>query len=238
VGVPVIGITAAIEAAAWGVWREVDANVLPRTYSVRVDESGGLPLVLPASETATESPGELVDLIDGLILGGGADVDPATYGAETDPRTTAQRIERDRFEIALARAALERDVPLLGICRGMELMNVACGGTLDQHLPDAEVHLHTPGRYADHEVVVEPGSLVARTIGAERVAVRSHHHQGVARLGDGVVATGWAEPGRAIEAIELPERRWAVGVLWHAEEDGSSPLIAALAAAARAGVRA
>jgi putative glutamine amidotransferase len=235
----VIGITAAIDTAAWGAWREVDANVLPRTYSARVDEVGGVPVVLPASETATGSPGELLDLLDALILSGGGDLDPAIYGAEPDPRTTGQRIERDRFEIALARAALDRDLPLLGVCRGMELMNVACGGTLDQHLADAEVHLHTPGRYADHEVAVEPGSLAARAIGAKRIDVRSHHHQGIARLGDGVVASGWSQPGRAIEVIELPERRWALGVLWHTEEDGGSPVIAALATAAREqGVRA
>jgi putative glutamine amidotransferase len=178
----------------------------------------------------------VLDLLDGLVLSGGADIDPASYGADTDPRTTGARGERDRFEIALARGALERDLPVLGICRGMELLNVAYGGTLVQHLADADVHLHTPGRYSDHDVRLEPGSLAAQAVGAERVSVRSHHHQGVDRLGEGVVASGWADPGETVEAIEIPERRWALGVLWHTEEDRESRVLAALTTAAQGAV--
>jgi putative glutamine amidotransferase len=168
-----------------------------------------------------------------LILAGGADLDPAAYGAVAGPATVGFRAERDHFELALARRALECDLPLLGICRGMQLLNVALGGTLDQHLADVETHLHTPGRFADHEVRLEPGSLAARAVGRERLSVRSHHHQGLARLGDGIVATGWAEPGEAVEAVEVAGHPWALGILWHAEEERPSPLIAALAAATR-----
>ncbi len=230
---PVIGITPAIERAAWTVWTDVESNISPRAYSLAVSDAAGLPIVLPADPAATEDPGPMLDLIDGLILSGGADIDPATYGAVPEPETVDTRPERDRFELTLARAALKRDLPLLGICRGMELLNVALGGTLVQHLDDVAIHLHTPGQFADHEVRLQPGSVAASVVGAERVAVRSHHHQGIGRLGAGLAATGWAEPGAAIEAIELPSRRFALGVLWHTEEDEHSPVIGALTAAAR-----
>jgi putative glutamine amidotransferase len=229
----VIGITAAIESAAWTVWEGIDANLSPRAYSEAVGLAGGIPLVLPPDEALARAPEEVLDLLSGVILAGGADVDPATYGADPDPHTTGYRVERDRFEIALARAALARDLPLLGICRGMEVLNVACGGTLDQHLADSQLHLHTPGRFADHDVRLEPGSLASGAVGAERLAVRSHHHQGIERLGTDLVATGWAEPGGTIEAIERGDRRFALGILWHAEEDHRSRVIGALTEAAR-----
>ena len=230
---PVIGICAMVERAAWTVWNEVEVNISQRTYSLRVGEAGGLPLILPPDEASAGAPEQTLDLLDGLVLSGGADIDPSLYGAEPDPRTVGSRRERDRFEIALARRALERELPLLGICRGMELLNVACGGTLDQHLADADLHVHTPGEFSDHDVRLEPGSLAASAVGAERVTVRSHHHQGIDELGDGLVASGRAEPGGTVEAIELPDRRWALGVLWHAEEERLSPVLAALTAAAR-----
>jgi putative glutamine amidotransferase len=229
---PVIGICAAIESAAWGVWRDVDVNISQRTYSAGVSAAGGLPLVLPADDASAEAPEQLLDLLDGLVLSGGADLDPATYGAVPAPETTGFRPERDRFELALARGAMERDLPVVGICRGMQLLNVACGGTLIQHLSDVDLHLHTPGQFSDHDVRLEPGSLAARAVGAERVSVRSHHHQGVDRLGEGLIASGWAEPGGTVEAIERTDRTWALGVLWHTEEDRMSPVLAALTAAA------
>jgi len=230
---PVIGISAAVEVARWAVWEDVAVNISPRTYSCRVAESGAIPVVLPPSAPGADSPRELLDLLDGLLLSGGGDLDPASYGAAPDPRTENARAERDRFELALAREALTRDIPVLGICRGMELLNVAHGGTLTQHLSDTQVHLHTPGRFSDHEVRLEPGSLAARAVGRERLPVRSHHHQGVGRLGEGLVASGWAVPGGATEAIEAPGRRWALGVLWHAEEERGGPVLDAFAAAAR-----
>jgi putative glutamine amidotransferase len=230
---PVIGICAALERAGWTVWEDLEANVSQRTYSLRLAGAGAIPVILPPDEASAEAPGELLDLIDALLLSGGSDLDPASYGARPDPHTSGYRGERDRFELALARAALARDMPVLGVCRGAQLLNVACGGTLDQHLADVELHMHTPGRFTDHEVRLEPGSLAARVVGATRASVRSHHHQGVATLGDGVVATGWAEPGGTVEAIELPERRWALGLLWHAEEEADGAVIAALVEAAR-----
>ncbi len=232
-GRPVIGICAMVERAAWAAWQEIEVNVSQRTYSEGIDRAGGLPLLLPPSEAGTTEPAELVDLVDGLLIAGGADLDPSVYGADPDPRTRNTRIARDRFEVALARTALERDLPVLGVCRGMQLLNVACNGTLVQHLPDAELHLHTPGEFSDHDVVLEAGSQAARAAGGERVSVRSHHHQGIDRLGDGLVATGWTDPGGSIEAIEMPERRWALGILWHAEEDPESPVLGELTAAAR-----
>ena len=232
---PVIGICAAIERASWAVWSEVETNISQRTYSLGIAAGGGIPVILPPDDASAEAPDDLLGVLDGLLLAGGADINPAVYGAEPDPRTQEFRDERDRFELALAHAALARDLPLLGVCRGMELLNVACGGTLEQHLADADLHLHTPGAFNDHDVRLEPGSLAARAVGGERVSVRSHHHQGVARLGAGIEATGWAEPGGAVEAIELPERRWALGILWHAEEDHRSRVLEALCEAARVG---
>jgi putative glutamine amidotransferase len=230
---PVIGITAAIERAAWTVWSDIEANICQRSYTLAVGAAGATPVVLPPDAATTSDPNQMLDLVDGLILAGGADIEPAAYGAEAAPQTADTRPERDRFELALARAALKRDLPLLGVCRGMELLNVALGGTLIQSLPDVQIHLHTPGQFADHEVRLEPGSLAARSFGTERLAVRSHHHQGIGRVGAGLAATGWAEPGGAIEAIEVPNRRFALGVLWHTEEARHSPAIAALAEAAR-----
>ena len=163
------------------------------------------------------------------MLAGGADIDPASYGAEPDPHTKGARRERDRFELALCHGALERGLPLLGVCRGMQLLNVACGGTLEQHLARrraAPAHagpLLRPRRPARTRLAA-PREPSAR----ERVSVRSHHHQGVGRLGEGLTASGWAEPGETIEAIETTGDAWALGILWHAEEERRSPVLAAL----------
>jgi putative glutamine amidotransferase len=184
-----------------------------------------------------DEPDRVLDLVGGLILTGGGDLDPRTYGAETGSELTGVRPERDRFELALARRAIDRELPLLGICRGMEVLNVALGGTLEQQLPQSERHLHTPGEYSDHEVRLETGSLAARAVGAELVSVRSHHHQGIGTLAGGLVASGHSVPDGVVEAIELPGR-WVLGVLWHAEEERHSPVIAAFVAVAREGVAA
>jgi putative glutamine amidotransferase len=229
---PVIGICAGVERARWAAW-DVEANVSQRTYSEGVAEAGGTPIVLPPADEVAEDPDRLLDLLDGLVLAGGGDIDPAAYGAEAGPDLVGARVERDRFELALARGALEHDVPVLGICRGMELLNVALGGTLEQELPEAQIHLHTPGQFADHDVRLEPGSLAARAVGAEQVSVRSHHHQGIGKLGAGLVVSAHSMPDGIVEAIELPDRRWALGVLWHAEEQRRSPVIEALMEAAR-----
>jgi putative glutamine amidotransferase len=233
---PVIGITAAIHPAAWTVWRDVEANISQRTYSSAVADAGGLPLVLPPDRGVTADPEQLLGLLDGVLLSGGADLDPGLYGARAEAETQAFNRERDEFELALAEGAIERGLPVLGICRGMELLNVACGGTLEQHLADADRHLHTPGRFSDHDVRLEPGSVAAQAVGRERISVRSHHHQGIGRLGNGLVASGWSEPDGVIEAVELAGAGFVLGTLWHAEEERRSPVVAALVESCRAGV--
>ena len=182
-------------------------------------------------------------MLDGLILAGGADIDPAAYGEQPHAATYGTWPERDEFEVALARRALERDIPLLGICRGMQLMNVARGGTLIQHVPDDvghEDHRRVAGSFdgADHDVRLADGSLAARAAGEVDHATKSHHHQAIAELGEGLVETGWSTLDELPEAIEDPARRFALGVQWHPEADPGSQLVAALvreAAAARNG---
>jgi len=231
---PVIGISAALERVRWGAW-DAAANLSPRPYSEAVAAAGAVPIILPVVDAVAANPDRVLDLLDGLLLSGGSDIDPASYGASPEAEIGGARPERDRFEIALAWSALERDLPLLGICRGMQVLNVAAGGTLIQHLPDRvghDGHRHTPGTFSDHEVRLEPGSLAADVVGADRTDVKSHHHQGLDELGEGVEASGWSDDG-LVEAIELPERRFALGVLWHPEEDERSRVIGALVEEAR-----
>jgi putative glutamine amidotransferase len=238
-----VGITAAIEQARWGAW-DAEVTMAPRSYARAVQGGGGLALLLPPDDVAEAAPERWLDRIDALLLSGGQDIDPAVYGQRPHPETQGISPERDRFEIALARAALERGMPLLGVCRGMEILNIARGGDLIQHIPDVvghNDHRHTPGAFADHEVRLEPGSLAARVIGAERTSVKSHHHQALGRLGDGLIASGWSveeasvEEG-LVEAIEVDgaEPSFALGVLWHPEEDQRSRVIGALLEAAKA----
>ena len=166
-----------------------------------------------------------------LILAGGSDIDPGSYGARPEPETRGTWPERDRFELALGTRALERDMPVLGICRGMEMINVIQGGTLRQHL-GLELHRHTPGVFTDHRVQLVPGSLAERVVGGEHAEVKSAHHQGLDELGEGVVVSGQADDG-VVEAIELPDKSFAVGVLWHPEEDERSRVVGALVKEAR-----
>jgi putative glutamine amidotransferase len=236
---PVIGIGTQVERARWSVW-ELDTYLLPRTYVDAVRRAGAIALLLAPDAGLAEEPDEALDRIDGLLLSGGADVDPAAYGAEPHPATTGTVPERDACEIALVRRALERDLPLLAICRGMQIMNVACGGTLHQHLPELlghEDHRRVPGSFdgADHDVRLLAGSLAARAAGERRHATKSHHHQGIDRLGDGLRVTGWAEIDDLPEAIEAPRNRFALGVQWHPEVDETSRLVAALVHEAAAG---
>ena len=237
--VPAIGICAAIERVSWGVWNEYEVTLVPRTYVGAVQRAGGIGIVLPPDDAVAESPDLLLDRVDGLILAGGADIDPASYGAEAHPETRGSWPDRDRFELALARRAIERDVPLLGICRGMQLLNVALGGTLDQHLPESvgnEVHRALGGTFGEHHVRLAPDSLACGAAGMEGFVVLSHHHQGVQQVGEGLRVSGWSVEDDLVEAIELPDNRFALGVVWHPEEDRDSKVIAALVDAARGAV--
>jgi putative glutamine amidotransferase len=235
---PVIGLCTAVERARWSVWDQ-EAFLLARSYVDAVHRAGGLAIMLPPDPELVRDPDEVLDLLDGLILAGGADVDPGSYGADAHETTVNTVPERDEFELALARRALERDVPTLGICRGMQLMNVACGGTLLQHLPESHghhEHRRTPGSFdgADHDVRLADGSLAARAAGEELHATKSHHHQGVDVVGDGLEVSGWSSLDDLPEAIEVPDHRFALGVQWHPEADERSRLIGALVAEAAA----
>jgi putative glutamine amidotransferase len=230
-----IGMCTALERARYGAW-DADAFLLQRSYVEAVQRAGGVALMLPPDPRV--DPDQLLDAIDGLILAGGRDIDPAAYGAERHPETDESRAERDEFEIRLARRALERDVPLLGICRGMQLMNVARGGTLVQDLPvhvGHEDHRRSIGTFDgnDHPVHLADGSLAARAAGEIRHGTLSHHHQGIDRVGDGFTVTGWADDDELPEALEDPELRFALGVQWHPEADEESRIIAALVDEAR-----
>jgi putative glutamine amidotransferase len=219
---PVIGLCAAVERARWTVWDD-EAVLLPRGYADAVQRAGGLAVMLPPDPAFVEDADQVLDLIDGLILAGGAD-----YGESP---------LRDDVEVALGLAALERDLPLLGVCRGMQLMNLARGGTLIEHLPDRlghEDHRAVPGAFGDHPVRLAEGSLAARAAGRTEQGTKSHHHQGVDVIGDGLEVTGWATPDDLPEAIEDRSRRFALGVQWHPEADPAAREIAALVEAARA----
>jgi putative glutamine amidotransferase len=235
---PVIGLCTALERARWSVWDQ-QAVILPLNYIEEVHRAGGLAVMLPPDPRLVEQPDEALELLDGLLLAGGADIDPASYGQTPHAETQDSVPERDAFEIALTRAAIERDLPLLGICRGMQLINVALGGTLNQHLPEHfghEQHRRVIGTFdgSDHDVEVLDGTLAMNVIGAGVHGTKSHHHQGVEALGEGLLVGARSPDDGLVEAIELPERNFVLGVQWHPEADPTSPVIGALVQAARA----
>jgi putative glutamine amidotransferase len=233
---PIIGITTYVEPASWGAWRDIPAALLPHAYVRQVSAAGGLPLLIPPlpAGTTREDLGRLLSRIDGLILAGGGDVEPARYGADAHPNVQAPRPERDESELDLARASGESDLPVLGICRGMQVMAVAAGGDLVQHLPDVvghDEHSPAPGVYGKHEVRIEPGSRLAQVLG-ERIDVATYHHQGVGRH-PGLVAAAWADDG-LLEAFEDPDAPFRLGVQWHPEVGEDPRLFEALVEAAQA----
>ena len=224
---PVIGITTYAEEATWAGWTE-RAAFIPLSYVRAVEHAGGRPLLVPPSDDAIP---ETLDALDGIIFSGGGDLDPETYGADPHPEVGGVVPERDRGEIALLQAALERDMPVLAICRGSQLLNVARGGDLVQHLPEHVGHddhrLPTDQpAMADHEVNVREGTKVSEILG-DRAPVKSSHHQGFGKVGEGLREAAHAEDG-TVEALEDPERRFTLGVLWHPEEGEDFALFKAL----------
>ncbi|CCG04381.1 gamma-glutamyl-gamma-aminobutyrate hydrolase family protein [Blastococcus saxobsidens] len=210
-------MTTYLQNARHGVW-DHEAAVLPRSYVDVVVQVGGSPLLLPPVD---EVDPDVIGVLDGLVLSGGGDVDPARYGAEPHPRTGGTSAVRDRAEETLLRAALAAGVPVLGVCRGMQVLNVALGGTLVQHLPDVvghEGHQPAPATFGRTRVRLDEGSLLGGVFGAE-TEVRCYHHQAVDVLSPELVAVGRAGDG-TLEAVELRGPRFAVGVQWHPEVDG------------------
>jgi len=226
---PVVGITTYLAEARFGAW-QVESALVPSAYVSAVERAGGRPLLVPPSEDGVE---ETLDAIHGLIFSGGPDLDPDTYGQEAHPATDAPRPERDHAEIALLSTALARDLPVLAVCRGSQILNVALGGDLLQHLPELvgdEKHKEIQGTFSDHDVSLVPGTRLASLLG-ERTPVKSHHHQGFGRLGEGLREAAWAEDG-TLEAVEDPGKTFALGVLWHPEEGEDQRLFEALVDAA------
>jgi len=211
---PVIGITTYLTPARWGHWDE-EAALIPSAYVDAVERSGGRALLVPPSDNGVE---ETLDAVHGVVFSGGADLDPELYDQEPHATTAGVQPERDRAELALLQAALARDMPVLAVCRGSQILNVARGGDLVQHLPEVvgdDKHIQTPGTFADHDVSLEGGTRLAALLG-EHAPVKSHHHQGFGRVGEGLRVSAHAEDG-TIEAVEAPEQRFALGVLWHPE---------------------
>jgi putative glutamine amidotransferase len=232
-GEPVIGICAVRERARWAFWDQT-AHLVADTYVEAIQSTGAVAVLLPVDPRAPET---ILDRIDGLLLIGGADLDPRSYGEEPEPGVEATYRERDDFEIALTRAAIERGMPYLGICRGMQILNVALGGNLDQHLAledGTTPHRRIVGTFEgnEQEIQLEPGSLAARALEEERHEGRCHHHQAVERLGNGLIVTGRAADG-VPEAIELDGGGWVLGVQWHPEAAEKRELFRSFVAAAR-----
>lgn len=234
---PLIGLTTYREDAAWGVWHQ-RADLLPALYAAAVEATGGVPVLLPPAGRAGAADA-VVHRLDGLVLSGGADVDPSRYGEPPHARTAGWRPDRDAWEAALLDAAEAAGLPVLGVCRGMQVLAVHAGGTLDQHLPDLVAHeRHSPAGdgFGTIDVETAPGTRVAALLG-ERLTVNCHHHQSV-RTHPGFAAAAHAADG-ALEAIEAPGERFCVGVQWHPETAADIGLLAGLvrAAAAYAGAR-
>jgi|1186.fasta_scaffold07556_2 putative glutamine amidotransferase len=231
---PLIGVSAYEVPAAFSHWHDVSCVMVPSGYTRSIDAAGGLPVVLPPLDDMAQ----VLDRLDGLVLTGGSDVDPQVYGEEPHSETIGVHPGRDRAELRLLGAAVERGMPVLGICRGMQLLNVLRGGTLQQHLADVVadggVHKGPPGTFTRHPVRMQDGTLAAALLGP-KAEVHSCHHQAPDRLGDGLQVSAEAPDG-VVEAIELPGR-FCLGVLWHPEEDarGGGPLFAGLVDAARRG---
>ena len=229
-GKPVVGITTYLTRAAWGAW-DMEAALVPADYVRAVERAGGAPLLVPPGADLEAT----LALVDGLVFSGGSDLDPELYGDEAHPETNGIVRERDDFELELMQAALAQDIPMLAICRGSQVLNVALGGGIEQHVPDrvgSDVHKETPGVFAEHDVEVVADTRLGSILGS-RHDVKSHHHQGFGELGAGLREVARAPDG-TVEALEDPSRRFALGVLWHPEAGEDLALFEALVAEATA----
>lgn len=232
---PLIGVTGSLERAVQGQW-DVRYGLVPETYLLAVAEGGGMPVVLPPQAFGAADVDRVLDAIDGLVVSGGADVEPARYGEAADPRTDAPQRDRDDWELALLLGAVARRMPVLAICRGVQVLNVALGGSLVQHLPDVseEHHGGVPGGFSPTDVRIVGGTLVRDVLGpvGDRLTVPCHHHQAIGRIADGLEVAA-RSAGGVIEAVELPSCPFVAGVQWHPEQDEADRrLFAALARAA------
>ncbi len=230
------------QTASWSAWEAEDAALVPGSYLDMIEAAGGLPVLIPPpgrpdtlSALGRDGGGmgdrctRMIDHIDGLVLIGGGDIVPGRYGQPADGHTGGQNDQRDELELGLLAEALSRDMPVLAICRGMQILNVLLGGDLVQHLPDrlgSVAHLPRPGGYGPVVVLTEPGSVVRRLFGAQ-TEVMCSHHQAVDRVGDGLAVTARSEDG-VIEAVELAGHRFIIGVQWHPEASSDRTLFEAL----------
>lgn len=232
---PVIGITTYVEQATWGTWPDVLAALVPYAYVRHVEQAGGIAVLIPPRADSDEALArELLQRIDGLVITGGVDVAPERYGAQRHPSVQATRVDRDTTETALSILTLDLDVPVLGVCRGMQVMAVASGGELEQHVPErvgSDLHSPTGAEYSNHPVMTVTGTRTAGVIGAELDGVPSHHHQSVLRH-PGYIASAWAPDG-TLEAMEAPDARFRLAVQWHPEVSADGRLFRALVDAAR-----
>lgn len=234
---PLIGVTTYLERSRTGVW-DVPASFLPKVYLDAVTEAGGIAMLLPPQPVTSGIARTVLAVLDGLIVAGGADVDPARYGQQPHPRTGAPRTDRDTWEEALLTEAIATDVPFLGICRGAQVLNVALGGTLVQHLPDvvgSDRYQPSPAVFGEGEVTIEPGSRLATVLGpgSGTLPVHYYHHQALDEVAEGLTVTARSEDG-VVEAVELGSVPFGIGVQWHPEENAADRrLFAGLVEAAR-----
>jgi putative glutamine amidotransferase len=228
---PLVGLTTYVTHARYSHW-DLEAALIPSRYVDAIERSGGRPILLPP---ATIGIDETLDAIDALVLPGGPDIDPQLYGQQPHPETRDIDRRRDEAELRLLHGVLQRNMPLLGICRGGQAINIAFGGDLYQHLPEVVGHgrhkHHLPDRFIPHDIQVTPGTRLARAIGSQ-ATVQSRHHQGFRRLGSGLIEAAVTADG-LIEAVEAPGQQFVLGVLWHAEVSTDTPLFTALLEHAR-----